>query len=715
MAYDFIRKWINEAGINDNQEDSLILNKTSIDRGMFRSMSLKKVVSSIQKNQSTAENELFMKPDPTKIEGKRYGSYEKLNDKGFAPPETEVVNGDIIIGKVTPLQNSSGSKQYSDSSEIYKAYVSATVDKVYPDIKNQDGHETIKILLRSERVPRIGDKFCCYTPEHDVLTNKGWVKFEDLTKRHKVACLKGEKIYYKKPKEVMSYDYDGDIYVLESNQVSLRVTMNHRMYVGDRNGKKFCIKEASEVLGKRLKFKKNADEGIGEITEDDEGYLKIDEKKGRHKFVIPALDIKKDKNNDRVIKNNTAKGYYNDLEVNLDSWLTFFGIWFAEGSMRSERQVQISAHKARVKEALTKVEKELNLDFAKYEDKKTDTENNTWVTTEKRIVAYITQFNVGAINKKLPDWVWSLGRDECRVLLHALCLGDGDFMKGTTTVRYYTSSIKLKDQLQRLCLHAGYSGNVVMRYEKGRTAVIKSGINKDRKITTNADSYVVTIVTKQNQPLINKNLTSTDKSKQHDKKAKYKGKVYCCDMGDTDDEGEELEDDQKGIIYVRHNIGKDSKSSVPLWSGNSRNAQKGTNGIFLQGVDMPFTKEGLRPDIIMNPNGIPSRMTLGQLIEPLVGKMGANDGYNVDGTPFEDYDLSKIEQRLQELGYDPKGYEEMYNGMTGEKIKAKIFFGPTYYQRLKHMVEDKIHGRSRGIRTSLTHQPSEGGPSAHYR
>jgi DNA-directed RNA polymerase II subunit RPB2 len=129
---------------------------------------------------------------------------------------------------------------------------------------------------------------------------------------------------------------------------------------------------------------------------------------------------------------------------------------------------------------------------------------------------------------------------------------------------------------------------------------------------------------------------------------------------------------------------------------------------------MPYNKFGIRPDIILNPNAIPSRQTIGQLLESLVGKVAALEGFEGDGTPFEDYDLEKVENRLKELGYDPKGYEELYNGMTGEKLKIKIYFGPTFYQRLKHQVEDKIHARARGPRTLLTRQPPEGQPHEAY-
>lgn len=93
-------------------------------------------------------------------------------------------------------------------------------------------------------------------------------------------------------------------------------------------------------------------------------------------------------------------------------------------------------------------------------------------------------------------------------------------------------------------------------------------------------------------------------------------------------------------------------------------------------------------------------MTIGQLCECLMGKVAALDGFDADGTPFEDYDFEEIQNRLKELGYHPKGYEYLYNGMTGERMLALIFFGPTYYHRLKHLVQDKLHARARGYSCS---------------
>jgi DNA-directed RNA polymerase II subunit RPB2 len=140
----------------------------------------------------------------------------------------------------------------------------------------------------------------------------------------------------------------------------------------------------------------------------------------------------------------------------------------------------------------------------------------------------------------------------------------------------------------------------------------------------------------------------------------------------------------------------------------SRHGQKGTCGIILSNSDMPFTKDGIQPDIIINPNAIPSRMTVGQLLECLLGKVSALEGRYADATPFDDCNFHEAMETLKEHGFQENGFEEMYCGMTGKKINANIFIGPTFYMRLKHLVQDKIHARSRGPRQILTRQPPEG-------
>ena len=141
---------------------------------------------------------------------------------------------------------------------------------------------------------------------------------------------------------------------------------------------------------------------------------------------------------------------------------------------------------------------------------------------------------------------------------------------------------------------------------------------------------------------------------------------------------------------------------------SSRHGQKGTLGNIIPECDMPFTKDGLRPDIIINPHAIPSRMTIAQLKETLLGKVLVELGMFGDGTSFGNLHVKDIAKELQNLGYESYGNEVLYNGLTGEQVHTNIFFGPVFYQRLKHMVNDKQHSRSIGPMVNLTRQPAEG-------
>lgn len=141
---------------------------------------------------------------------------------------------------------------------------------------------------------------------------------------------------------------------------------------------------------------------------------------------------------------------------------------------------------------------------------------------------------------------------------------------------------------------------------------------------------------------------------------------------------------------------------------SSRTGQKGTIGMTMPRTDMPYNKNGISPDIIMNPHAIPSRMTIGQLLECILGKTGALLGGICDCTPFSDIDKESLYNLLELNGFNRYGNEVLYCGMSGKQMDCIVFMGPTYYQRLKHMVNDKIHSRDTGTVVQLTRQPQEG-------
>lgn len=680
-----------------NQEDSVMINRAAIDRGLFRSTFYRTYKDEEKKNQASGEEERFCRPDPGQTKQMKLANYDKLAADGIVPENTYVGNDDILIGKVVPLRlravegamasgvshsslasmsaagaaaavEAAGGKRFRDASKMLRNNETGFVDKIYRG-RNSEGFSFVKIRVRSERIPTIGDKFCCFGTGTDILTDMGWIKFENLTMDHKVATLMGanNRLEYRKPLEVMQYDYDGKMYEVDSNQVNLLVTPNHRMWVATR-GKpdEYRVELAEEVYGRRRFYKKNVEEYVPsenrhkEFTYSDTGDML--------EFVVADE--------------------HKEFRMNLDDWLVFFGIWIAEGCY-SSRSVHIASHKKRVRDQLDRIfasHPEINL--RKTKDKLADVENTRYSISFKPLSDYIEPLSVGAVNKSLPAWVWDLPPLKCRKLIDGMMLGDGSFMPNGTR-RYSTSSKQLADDLQRLCLHAGFSANAALRFGPGHESVCKAPGREGEIFRTTTNHYIITIVEKQNTPMVNKNI-KPDGSGRLDRYVDYKGKVYCCRT-----EG-------AGVIYVRRN-------GIPVWCGQSRHAQKGTMGMILDPENMPQTASGIVPDIIINPHCIPSRMTIAHLMETLMGRICCESGTLGDGSPFTDVSVDGLCKVLRDdLKLEPHSNEVLYCGTTGKQMPTSIFMGPIFYQRLKHMVDDKYHSRGSGPLVMLTRQPAEG-------
>jgi DNA-directed RNA polymerase II subunit RPB2 len=665
-----------------NQEDSNMMNRAALDRGRYRSTFYRTYKDEERKNQSSGEEERFCKPLNEETKHIKNANYEKLEEDGFVKENTYVTPDDILIGKVVPLRIPTGvnlplgSKVQRDVSRTPRNNESGYVDYVYKN-RNGEGYSFAKIRMRQDRVPEIGDKFSCYSDDTDILTDKGWINFTELTMDHKVATLMEDEttMTYTTPLEVMSYDFKGNMYKIESNQVDLLVTPNHRMYVGNRDGDKFGFKLAEDIYGKRVTYKKNIENYIPPSENRPSEFLYRGNSNEPHLFILKGDESYED----------DKRG---DLIIPMNDWLTMFGIWIAEGCI-SGGSVRFAAHKERVRIELDKISENTGIKFGLCKDSKDDVDYNSYRIYTKKLLNYFTPLSVGAVNKTLPEWVWYLTPEQCRTLIHGMMLGDGHTMENGTR-RYDTSSIQLANDFQRLCLHAGYSTNIALKYKAGHEATIQKGSREGEVIRSTADAYRLTIIEKQNTPKVNKNIKPNGNDR-HDSWQEYDGKVYCCRVNGP------------GAIYVRRN-------NVPVWSGNSRHGQKGTMGMILNPEDMPQTASGIVPDIIINPHAIPSRMTIAQFMETLLSKVGCMAGAIGDGTPFNrDANVENISAILRDnYGLEPHGNEIMYNGFTGRMMETSIFIGPCYYQRLRHCSQDKIHSRASGPLVMLTRQPAEG-------
>jgi len=637
-----------------NVEDAILINEGSVHRGIFRTTYFS-MYESREENSEISGNasSKFANIEKNNVIRTKAGfDYSQLDNYGMIKENTALNDKTVVIGKIT--SNPDNTDLWIDSSVTPKKGQLGFVDKSFIT-QGEEGSNIAKVRVREERVPAIGDKMACALPTQQVLTDKGWIEIKDINiNTHKVATLDiNGNMCYEYPVNKFEYDHNGKMYYIKNKQVEVICTLNHKLYVKRREktkgDKEYELIEAENVMGKMVRFQKSMNNTYSDIE-----YITLGEKKYK-----------------------------------MDDWLQLLGMFIADGSVNN-RAVVISAHKQRKIDFNTDILTKLNIEFYH------DSFNGYFAINfgkNREIYDELKKYSLGALNKYLPDYVWNLSQRQCIILLEALMEGDGHtYADGFS--RYGTISSRLANDVSRLAVHCGWSGVIKIAAKPGdnkHLIIGKKGYNngKSHIIESKHTYYKISIIRKQNQPFINKKVNDSNEEKLID----YEGKVYCIEMPSSH------------LYYMREN-----NFAPSMLIGNSRAGQKGTLGLIIPEKNMPFASDGTRPDLIINPHAIPSRMTIGQIVESLFGKACAIYGgfgdctaFQVKGSNYETYG-----PMLTKAGFHSSGKQLMYNGMSGEQIEADIYMGPTYYMRLKHMVKDKINYRARGPNTNLTRQPVQG-------
>lgn len=555
-----------------NQEDSVIVNKSAVDRGMFRAKYLKKYITTIQKNQSTSADDVFEKPDKSKVAGMKQASYDKLNDKGYVPEETRIENGDIIMAKISPIQPIGNSnKTFKDNSEAFKSHVPGRVDRVWTGIYNHEGYEMRKMRIRSERIPIIGDKMCSRAgqkgtvgillPAADMPFTKEGIQPglivnsnaipSRMTIGQLIECLVGKKSALK------GHESDGTPFNYPDIE-SIKDELEELGY--NRNGTEYLY---NGMTGKKMRteifigptyyqrLKHMVSDKIHCLTMDHEvltenGWKFYDQLTEEDKVAtLRNNKLAYEKPNKLLYFSNYDGKLYNiktqqiDLSVtdNHRMYVSEFadnkGIW-SDYEMHEAKDI----FGKRVK---YKKDAEWDVSDYKFESTSQSFDMNNWLKfygywmtnkmqsiksiniNKEQLSEYLSILNKYYSKEYLSNWVWKLSKKQCRILIkHMLC------QDNEANNNYYnTKSNKLADDFMRLCLHAGWSCN-------------KKNINEIWKLNINY-SY------DDNNSIIDKNTQADNITEEM---VEYSGPVFCLEMPTE-------------IFYVRRN-GK------PVWTCNSR-------------------------------------------------------------------------------------------------------------------------------------------------
>uniref|UniRef100_A0A6C0H2Z3 DNA-directed RNA polymerase n=1 Tax=viral metagenome TaxID=1070528 RepID=A0A6C0H2Z3_9ZZZZ len=642
-----------------NQEDSVMINYSAVQRGLFWATTYK-THSDEEKKQGYNSEKICIPPIDRRKHDANYGLLDENGIVRLRKPKYVdkkgkicgggslfVQKGDVIIGKISIQSDKSGNEIVSDCSIVIGKGEEGYIDRIFSTI-TPNGYRLVKIVIRCLRIPEVGDKFAsraaqkgtvgmvykqedmpftregispdiiinphCLAEDHEILTEHGFVNWKEAKQAYDKGTLRmagydnqtGRLVYEQPTSFILNETKTQEMieFTQKDEKVSLLVTTDHDMFVKQLDSDYKKVKANELLCSDIIKFTGKAYSGM-------EGCIKK----------IPFLEL---------LSINTYE--------KLMAFCELYGYWLGEGGSIGffGNSVEMSTEKLLdddwLRDRFNILGLVLSVDYiydvsrcsttSKYWRSRWCIINNNWINTlsTKKDRKYIKLFS---------KWVWNIPSSLARLIL------SGIYKKDDCNVILTKCSL-LRDKIMRLAINCGYSCHFDFENDFWKVSYTNTC---DHILYPNNDV----------------------------KKVQYTGLTWCVTM-------------PHGFIITRR-------------------AKRDSNDIVI---------EASRP--IITGQCIPSRMTINQLIESVMGKSCTINGKYGDATPFTKESKNIAEEAcktLGMLGYESTGKEMLMNGMTGENM-GMFFIGPVYYQRLKHLVSDKMHARATGPVTTLTRQPLEG-------
>jgi DNA-directed RNA polymerase beta subunit/intein/homing endonuclease len=642
-----------------NQEDSVILNYSAVQRGLFWATTYK-THSDEEKKQGYNAERIGVPPLDKRKHDANYGLLDENGVVRIRQPKwtdkngvvrgggsVYVQKGDVIIGKVSIQSDKCGNEILTDCSMIIGKGEDGYIDRIFTSI-TPNGYKLIKVVIRSLRIPEVGDKFAsraaqkgtvgmvyrqedmpftqegivpdiiinphCLADDHEILTEHGFMNWKEAKEGYDQGTLRiagydhktGHLVYEYPTAFILNESKTQEMieFIQKDEKVSLLVTTDHDMFVKELESNYKKVKAHELLSSDVIKFTGKTNSGM-------EGCIKN----------IPFLEL-----------------LYINTYQKLMAFCELYGYWLSEGGSIGflgnslEMYTDKLLHDEWLRDRFNILGLVLSDDYT-YSVSRSSNMNKYWRShwsiINKNWINTLSTKKDNKYIKLISEWVWNLPSSLSRLIL------SGIYKKEDCNVILTKCSV-FRDKIMRLAINSGYSCHFEVE-------------NNFWKVSyTNTSEHILD-------------------SNNDVKKVQYTGLTWCVTM-------------PHGFIITRR-------------------SKRDSNNIVV---------EASRP--IITGQCIPSRMTINQLIESVMGKSCAIDGKYGDATPFTEESKNVTENACKLLGmngYESTGKEILMNGMTGEQM-GMFFIGPVYYQRLKHLVSDKMHARATGPVTTLTRQPLEG-------